>query len=200
MLPYLDLAERLASRGHRVTFVSTPRNIARFPSVRTQAGAVDRVSYSAWWRFRCHTSTACRMLPSPPTMSLTTRWSSSGRPSTGSQRPSRSSSAPPLTRAAGDRTDASSSISSTTGPPPLPASTRFAPHIASLDGTAGGGSTPARQRKKVGVQVPRDEKDRSWFSRDAIASAVRLFMTEVESRKVFVEIAKKLQTIVSDRE
>jgi hypothetical protein len=52
----------------------------------------------------------------------------------------------------------------------------------------------------VGVQVPRDEKDRSWFSRDAIASAVRLFMTEVESRKVFVEIAKKLQTIVSDRE
>jgi hypothetical protein len=125
MLPYLDLAERLASRGHRVTFVSTPRNIARFPSVRTQAGAVDRVSYSAWWRFRCHTSTACRMLPSPPTMSLTTRWSSSGRPLTGSQRPSRSSSAPPLTRAAGDRTDASSSISSTTGPPPLPASTRF---------------------------------------------------------------------------
>jgi hypothetical protein len=121
----LDLAERLASRGHRVTFVSTPRNIARFPSVRTQAGAVDRVSYSAWWRFRCHTSTACRMLPSPPTMSLTTRWSSSGRPLTGSQRPSRSSSAPPLTRAAGDRTDASSSISSTTGPPPLPASTRF---------------------------------------------------------------------------
>lgn len=44
MLPYLDLAGRLASRGHRVTFVSTPCNIARFPSVRTQAGAVGRVS------------------------------------------------------------------------------------------------------------------------------------------------------------
>ncbi|KAG8062250.1 hypothetical protein GUJ93_ZPchr0003g16832 [Zizania palustris] len=34
MLPFLDLAERLASRGHRVSFVSTPRNIARLPPVR----------------------------------------------------------------------------------------------------------------------------------------------------------------------
>ncbi|KAK1644950.1 hypothetical protein QYE76_062755 [Lolium multiflorum] len=34
LLPCLDLAERLASRGHRVSFVSTPRNIARLPPVR----------------------------------------------------------------------------------------------------------------------------------------------------------------------
>ncbi|KAL5219042.1 hypothetical protein ABZP36_019726 [Zizania latifolia] len=34
LLPCLDLAERLASRGHRVSFVSTPHNIARLPPVR----------------------------------------------------------------------------------------------------------------------------------------------------------------------
>ncbi|CAM0949768.1 unnamed protein product [Alopecurus aequalis] len=34
LLPCLDLAERLASRGHRVSLVSTPRNIARLPPVR----------------------------------------------------------------------------------------------------------------------------------------------------------------------
>uniref|UniRef100_A0A0E0KHX4 Glycosyltransferase n=1 Tax=Oryza punctata TaxID=4537 RepID=A0A0E0KHX4_ORYPU len=34
LLPCLDLAQRLASRGHRVSFVSTPRNISRLPSVR----------------------------------------------------------------------------------------------------------------------------------------------------------------------
>ncbi|CAD6256429.1 unnamed protein product [Miscanthus lutarioriparius] len=54
--------------------------------------------------------------------------------------------------------------------------------------------------KKVGVQVPRGEKDRSAFSRDGVASAVRLGMTEVESRRAFVGNAKKLQAIVSDRE
>ncbi|OEL37918.1 putative UDP-rhamnose:rhamnosyltransferase 1 [Dichanthelium oligosanthes] len=34
MLPYLELAERLASRGHRVSYVSTPRNLARLPPRR----------------------------------------------------------------------------------------------------------------------------------------------------------------------
>ncbi|VAH54967.1 unnamed protein product [Triticum turgidum subsp. durum] len=37
LLPYLELAERLASRGHRVYYVSTPRNIARLPPLRTAA-------------------------------------------------------------------------------------------------------------------------------------------------------------------
>ncbi|TVU46063.1 hypothetical protein EJB05_05581, partial [Eragrostis curvula] len=40
MHPYLELAERLASRGHRVSFVSTPRNIARLPA----APRVDMVA------------------------------------------------------------------------------------------------------------------------------------------------------------
>ncbi|CAL4935454.1 unnamed protein product [Urochloa decumbens] len=31
LLPGLELAQRLASRGHRVSFVSTPRNLARLP-------------------------------------------------------------------------------------------------------------------------------------------------------------------------
>uniref|UniRef100_A0ACD5W228 Uncharacterized protein n=1 Tax=Avena sativa TaxID=4498 RepID=A0ACD5W228_AVESA len=31
MIPFLELAERLAARGHRVSFVSTPRNISRLP-------------------------------------------------------------------------------------------------------------------------------------------------------------------------
>ncbi|CAL4991371.1 unnamed protein product [Urochloa decumbens] len=50
MLPYFELAERLASRGHRVSFVSTPRNLARLPPLRRLAaagahggGAVDLV-------------------------------------------------------------------------------------------------------------------------------------------------------------
>ncbi|KAF0913176.1 hypothetical protein E2562_020301 [Oryza meyeriana var. granulata] len=34
LLPCLDLTERLVSRGHRVSFVSTPRNISRLPPVR----------------------------------------------------------------------------------------------------------------------------------------------------------------------
>ncbi|CAD6343913.1 unnamed protein product [Miscanthus lutarioriparius] len=41
MLPYLELAERLASRGHRVSYVSTPRNLARLPPRRH---AVDLVA------------------------------------------------------------------------------------------------------------------------------------------------------------
>ncbi|KAL6875754.1 hypothetical protein ACP4OV_013267 [Aristida adscensionis] len=37
MLPDLEFAERLASRGHHVSFVSTSRNIARLPPVRPAA-------------------------------------------------------------------------------------------------------------------------------------------------------------------
>ncbi|CAN6286474.1 unnamed protein product [Urochloa humidicola] len=33
MIPYLELAKRLAARGHTVTFLSTPRNVARLPPV-----------------------------------------------------------------------------------------------------------------------------------------------------------------------
>ncbi|KAF8721870.1 hypothetical protein HU200_022814 [Digitaria exilis] len=41
LLPYLELAQRLASRGHHVSFVSTPGNVARFPPLRA---AVDLVA------------------------------------------------------------------------------------------------------------------------------------------------------------
>ncbi|KAF7076346.1 hypothetical protein CFC21_081010 [Triticum aestivum] len=45
MLPYLELAERLASRGHRVSYVSTPRNLARLPPLRPAAAPrVDLVA------------------------------------------------------------------------------------------------------------------------------------------------------------
>uniref|UniRef100_A0ACD5W1Y4 Uncharacterized protein n=1 Tax=Avena sativa TaxID=4498 RepID=A0ACD5W1Y4_AVESA len=40
LLPYLELAERLASRGHRVSFVSTPRNLARLPPPRKKVDLV----------------------------------------------------------------------------------------------------------------------------------------------------------------
>uniref|UniRef100_A0ACD6AAH4 Uncharacterized protein n=1 Tax=Avena sativa TaxID=4498 RepID=A0ACD6AAH4_AVESA len=33
MIPFLELSKRLAARGHAVTFVSTPRNLARLPPV-----------------------------------------------------------------------------------------------------------------------------------------------------------------------
>ncbi|KAJ1293131.1 hypothetical protein BS78_01G044500 [Paspalum vaginatum] len=36
MIPYLELGKRLAARGHAVTFLSTPRNIARLPPVPEQ--------------------------------------------------------------------------------------------------------------------------------------------------------------------
>jgi hypothetical protein len=40
MLPYLELAERLALRGHHVSYVSTPRNIARLPPPRVRLVAL----------------------------------------------------------------------------------------------------------------------------------------------------------------
>ncbi|OEL22765.1 UDP-glycosyltransferase 91C1 [Dichanthelium oligosanthes] len=45
LLPALELAERLAARGHRVSFISTPRNLARLPPVRPAlARLVDLVA------------------------------------------------------------------------------------------------------------------------------------------------------------
>ncbi|KAL6637248.1 hypothetical protein ACP70R_024820 [Stipagrostis hirtigluma subsp. patula] len=45
LLPYLELAERLALRGHAVSFVTTPRNIARLPPLRPAAAPrVDLVA------------------------------------------------------------------------------------------------------------------------------------------------------------
>ena len=45
LLPYLELSERLAERGHRVSYVSTPRNLARLPPVRPAAAPrVDLVA------------------------------------------------------------------------------------------------------------------------------------------------------------
>ncbi|CAD6256100.1 unnamed protein product [Miscanthus lutarioriparius] len=43
ILPYLELAERLASRGHRVSFLSTPKNLARLPA-RRHADTIDLVT------------------------------------------------------------------------------------------------------------------------------------------------------------
>jgi len=37
LLPCLELAERLASRGHRVSFISTPGTVARLPPLRPAA-------------------------------------------------------------------------------------------------------------------------------------------------------------------
>ncbi|KAF8690656.1 hypothetical protein HU200_041029 [Digitaria exilis] len=41
LIPFLELSKRLAARGHAVTFVSTPRNIARLPALAE--GLSDRV-------------------------------------------------------------------------------------------------------------------------------------------------------------
>ncbi|XP_037462843.1 UDP-glycosyltransferase 91C1-like [Triticum dicoccoides] len=39
MIPYLELSKRLAARGNAVSFVSTPRNLARLPPVPVQLSA-----------------------------------------------------------------------------------------------------------------------------------------------------------------
>ncbi|TVU44521.1 hypothetical protein EJB05_03966, partial [Eragrostis curvula] len=42
-IPYLELAKRLAARGHAVTFLSTPRNIARLPPVPPRLSTLLRL-------------------------------------------------------------------------------------------------------------------------------------------------------------
>ncbi|CAL4918581.1 unnamed protein product [Urochloa decumbens] len=61
-----------------------------------------------------------------------------------------------------------------------------------------GSNARLMEGRKVGVQVARDEDDGS-FDRHAVARAVRAVVSEDESRRVFVENAKKLQGIVADR-
>jgi hypothetical protein len=55
------------------------------------------------------------------------------------------------------------------------------------------------ERRKVGVQVPRNEHDGS-FDREGVAMAIRAVAVEEEGRRVFAANAKKLQEIVSDTE
>ncbi|KAJ3698672.1 hypothetical protein LUZ61_002377 [Rhynchospora tenuis] len=40
MHPFLELSKSLASRGHRITFISTPRNIQRLPSIPTHLSSL----------------------------------------------------------------------------------------------------------------------------------------------------------------
>nr|TKV92402.1 hypothetical protein SEVIR_9G161240v2 [Setaria viridis] len=93
LLPYLELAELLASRDHRVSFISTPGNIARLPPLRP--AAAPRVESST----------------------------SSCRHSTASPHTSPSSWAP-LAPTSDRGPTVSSSIASSTGPPPPLWSTR----------------------------------------------------------------------------
>jgi hypothetical protein len=44
MIPFLELSNRLARRGHAVTFVSTPRNAARLGAVPPELSALVRVA------------------------------------------------------------------------------------------------------------------------------------------------------------
>jgi hypothetical protein len=54
------------------------------------------------------------------------------------------------------------------------------------------------EERKVGVLVPRNDKDGS-FSRDDVAGAVRAVVVE-DGGRVFAASAKKLQEIVATRE
>ncbi|VAI23888.1 unnamed protein product [Triticum turgidum subsp. durum] len=119
LLPYLELSERLAERGHSVSYVSTPRNLARLPPVRP--AAAPRVDLVALPLPRVD---GLPDGPSPPTTSPTASVSSTGRPSTASPRPSRSS-WPPRAPTRPPGLTGSSPTASTTGPPPPPSSTRF---------------------------------------------------------------------------
>jgi hypothetical protein len=55
------------------------------------------------------------------------------------------------------------------------------------------------ERKKVGLQVARDENDGS-FDRHGVASAVQAVMREGEARRGFVAGAAKMQEVVADTE
>uniref|UniRef100_I1PJC0 Glycosyltransferase n=1 Tax=Oryza glaberrima TaxID=4538 RepID=I1PJC0_ORYGL len=50
LLPYLELAERVPSRGHRVSFVSTPRNIARLPPGAECTNDVPSDEFELLWK------------------------------------------------------------------------------------------------------------------------------------------------------
>uniref|UniRef100_A0A0D9VMA8 Glycosyltransferase n=1 Tax=Leersia perrieri TaxID=77586 RepID=A0A0D9VMA8_9ORYZ len=43
MIPFLELSKRLAARGHAVTFLSTPRNLARLPPLTTPANLSGQI-------------------------------------------------------------------------------------------------------------------------------------------------------------
>ncbi|GJM95933.1 hypothetical protein PR202_ga12729 [Eleusine coracana subsp. coracana] len=55
------------------------------------------------------------------------------------------------------------------------------------------------ERKKVGLQIPRDEDDGS-FGRHDVANTVRAVMLEEEGRRIFIANARKVQEIVADQE
>jgi hypothetical protein len=62
-----------------------------------------------------------------------------------------------------------------------------------------GSNARMMERKKVGVQVARDENDGS-FDRHGVASAVRAVMLDEETRSVLVANATKLQDVAGDTE
>ncbi|XP_034570011.1 UDP-glycosyltransferase 91D2 [Setaria viridis] len=62
-----------------------------------------------------------------------------------------------------------------------------------------GSNARLMERRKVGLQVPRDEDDGS-FDRHGVASAVRAVMVDEDTRRVFVANAVKMQEIVADKE
>jgi hypothetical protein len=116
LLPCLDIAERLASRGHLVSFVSTPRNIARLPPVSPAvAPLVDFVALPL---------PCVEGLPEGAESTNDVPYEKFELHRTASARPSRSSWAPRAPTEARSRTG-SSSISTTTGPPPPPMNTRY---------------------------------------------------------------------------
>ena len=43
MIPFLELSNRLATRGHAITFISTPRNASRLPAVPPELSSNVRV-------------------------------------------------------------------------------------------------------------------------------------------------------------
>ncbi|CAL4979743.1 unnamed protein product [Urochloa decumbens] len=280
MLPYLELAERLASRGHRVSYVSTPRNLARLPPLRQLAGdgAVDLVALTLprveglpdgaestndvpgdrleplWQAFDAlaapfadYLAAACAagesarpdwVLGSSPTRSTTEPPSSPA--STACRKPlvplGLLPPSPDGGRAAGAAHEddnaavrwlnlqpAKSVVYVALGSEVLLrvelvhelayglelAGTRFLWALRKPRGVADDDVLPAgflerpnsrlMEGRKVGLMVARNEDDGS-FDRHGIASAVKGVMVEEDTRKIFVENAKKMQEIVADKE
>ncbi|KAM0931424.1 hypothetical protein ACQ4PT_000442 [Festuca glaucescens] len=191
LLPYLELADRLASRGHRVSYVSTPRNLARLPlplrsDVDLVALPLPRVE---------GLPDGAESTNDVPDDKRELHWKAFDGPHdhglvTTGWIPQMSILAHAAVGGFLTHCGRNSLIEGLLFGHPLVMLPIFGDQ---------GPNARQMEAKKVGLQVARDEEDGS-FDRHGVASAVRAVMLEEESRRGFVAGAARMQEVVADAE